>query len=195
MEEVDLVDVAEQFEETTTPPPVPSRAGHAAYRRESTGNAISLPPPPLIPGYRPPVPIALPNRRASVQTSKSTGSVEVGYSPRSPSSHVFPQSEYVILAVLRKEQHHLVVVRVGLLLSGRHVIQWGSLMLLIPIVSPRIGNFRLSLPLLLTLGVMLIYQCLGQMQVNRRLPLLNPRHPQPNVNPNHPNYNSLQTIS
>ena len=97
IEEVDLVDVAEHFEETTTPPPVPSRAGHAVYRRESTGNAMSLPPPSPIPGSRPPVPIALPNRRASVQTSKSTGSVDVGYSPRSPSSHVFPQSEYVIV--------------------------------------------------------------------------------------------------
>ena len=96
MEEVDYADVAEEFEETP-PPPVPSRGVQTAYRRESTGNATSLPPPP-IPGSRPPVPVALPNRRASVQTPKSTGSVEVGYSPSRPTfSHVFPQSEYVIV--------------------------------------------------------------------------------------------------
>ena len=119
--EVDRADVAEE----TTPPPVPSRGGQL-YRRESTGTATSLPSPPIpgsrppvpaallnrrestgtatslpspsIPGSRPPVPSALPNRRVSVQTSKSTGSVEGGFSPlRSTFSHVFPQSEYVIV--------------------------------------------------------------------------------------------------
>ena len=70
-------------------------------------------------------------------------------------------------------------VPVGLLLSDRQLIQWGFLMLLILIVSPRIGNFRLlPLPMILTLGVMLIYQrLLGQMQVNPRLPILNPHYP------------------
>ena len=34
----------------------------AAYHRESTGNATSLPPPPIS-GSRPPVPVALPKRR------------------------------------------------------------------------------------------------------------------------------------
>ena len=95
MEEADYADLVEQFE-ATTPPPVPSR-GQVAYRRESTGNTTSL-PSPLIPGSRPPVPVALPKRRSSVQTSKSTGSVEAGFSPsRSTFSHVFPQSEYVIV--------------------------------------------------------------------------------------------------
>ena len=96
MEEVDCANVTEQFE-VTTPPPVPSRGGQV-YRRESTGNTTSLPSPPPIPGSRPPVPAALPKRRASMQTSKSTGSVEVGFSPsRSTFSHVFPQSEYGIV--------------------------------------------------------------------------------------------------
>ena len=93
--EMEEVDVVEQFE-VTTPPPVPSR-GQTVYRRESTGTATSLPSPP-IPGSRPPVPAALPKRRSSVQTSRSTGSVEVGFSPsRSTFSNVFPQSEYVIV--------------------------------------------------------------------------------------------------
>ena len=93
--EMEEVDVVEQFE-VTTPPPVPSRR-QASYRRESTGTATSLPSPP-IPGSRPPVPAALPKRRSSVQTSKSTGSVEVGFSPsRSTFSNVLPQSEYVIV--------------------------------------------------------------------------------------------------
>jgi hypothetical protein len=96
MEEVDYADVAEQFE-ASSPPPVIPRGGQMAHRRVSTGNATSLPSPP-IPGSRPPVPVALPKRRASVQTPKSTGSVEVGFSPsRSTFSHVFPQSEYVLV--------------------------------------------------------------------------------------------------
>jgi hypothetical protein len=102
MEEDDYADAAEQFEVAAPPPPpptVPSRiGGQTAYRRESIGNATSLPPTPTISGFRPPVPAALPKRRSSVQTSKSTGSGEVGFSPsRSTSSHVFPQSEYVIV--------------------------------------------------------------------------------------------------
>ena len=89
------------------PPPIPgSRPPVPAAllsRRESTGTAISLPSPSTA-GSRPPVPTALPNRRASVQTPKSTGSVEVGFSPlRSTFSHVFPQSEYVIV----DEPHNL----------------------------------------------------------------------------------------
>ena len=114
MEEADYAVVAEE-----TTPPVPSR-GQAAYRRESTSSLPSPPPvpgsrPPVpaalpnrresigtpispISGSRPPVPAALPNRRASVKLSKSTGSVEGGLSPlRSTFSHVFPQSEYVIV--------------------------------------------------------------------------------------------------
>ena len=96
MEEADVVD---QFDATTPPPPpVPSRGGQMAYRRVSTGNSTSLPSPPPIPGSRPPIPVALPRRRSSVQTTKSTGSVEAGFSPsRSTFSHVFPQSEYVIV--------------------------------------------------------------------------------------------------
>ena len=115
MEDADYAVVAEE----TTPPPVPSR-GQAAYRRESTGTTLTSPPP--IPGSRPPVPAALPNRRestgtpispisgsrppvpaalpirrASVKISKSTGSVEAGSPLRSTFSHVFPQSEYVIV--------------------------------------------------------------------------------------------------
>ena len=89
IEEVDYTDAAEEFEETR--PPVPSRGG----RRESSDKTTSPPPPP-IPGSRPPV-RAL-SSRASVKTTKSTGSVEFGLSPsRSISSHVFPQSEYVIV--------------------------------------------------------------------------------------------------
>ena len=88
IEEVDYADVAEEFEEA--PPPVPSRGGR---RRESTDKASS-PPPSLIPGSRPPIP----TRRASVKTSKSSGSVEIGFSPsRSTSFHISPQSEYVIV--------------------------------------------------------------------------------------------------
>ena len=88
MEEVDYADVAEELEEA---PPVPSRA----RRRESTDKTTSPPPPPsLIPGIRPPVPV-IPTRRASMQTSKSTGSVESGSRPTS--SQIFSQSEYVIV--------------------------------------------------------------------------------------------------
>ena len=96
MEEVDYEDAAEELEEMTPPPPVPSRGGRAAYRRESTEKvAFSPPPPPPIPGTRPPVPVT---RRSSVQTSKSTGSVEFGFSPsQATSSHVHPQSEYVMV--------------------------------------------------------------------------------------------------
>ncbi|KAF8802575.1 hypothetical protein BYT27DRAFT_7196501 [Phlegmacium glaucopus] len=102
MEEVDFEDVAEEFEETTPPPPppVPSRGGRVAYRRESSEKAVSSPPPPPppIPASRPPVPVALPARRSSVQASKSTGSVEFGFSPtRSSFLPAHPQSEYVMV--------------------------------------------------------------------------------------------------
>ena len=86
----------------------------AAYHRESTGNATSLPPPPIS-GSRPPVPVALPKRRASVQTSKSTGNVEAGFTPSRS------QSEYMI----EDERHSLEEGTSPGCLSGRHVIQWG----------------------------------------------------------------------
>jgi len=99
MEEVNYEDVTEEPEETT-PPPVPSRGGRVAYRRESSDKASFSPPPPPphIPGSRPPVPVALPTRRASVQISKSTGTVELGFSPpRSNFLPAHPQSEYVMV--------------------------------------------------------------------------------------------------
>ena len=94
IEEVDYEDVVEELEETTPPPSVPSREGRVSYRRESA----TSPPPPLTPGYRPPVPVALPRRRSSVQTAKSAASVEFGFSPSQTTfSHLSPQSEYVIV--------------------------------------------------------------------------------------------------
>jgi myosin tail region-interacting protein MTI1 len=84
MEEVDYADVAQELEEA---PPVPIRG-----RRRGSTDKTTSPPRPLVPGIRPPVPVT---RRASMQTSKSTGSVEFGSRPTS--FQVFPQSEYVIV--------------------------------------------------------------------------------------------------
>ena len=102
IEEVNYEDAAELPVETPPPPlpPVPS-GGRIAYHRESTDKTSLSPPPPpaLIPGSRPPVPVGLPTRRSSVQASKSTGSVDLRFSPsRSTSSHVIhSQSDYVMV--------------------------------------------------------------------------------------------------
>jgi len=86
LEEVGFDDVEEE-----TPPPVPSRSGRAAHHQDSSDKTVSPP--------RPPVPVAIPIRRSSVQTNRSTGSSS-GISPPPPqrkSSSFIPQSDYVMV--------------------------------------------------------------------------------------------------
>lgn len=98
--EADEVDYAEVTISEDTPPPVPSRSNRAAHRQE-TSNSASSPP---MPSSRPPVPTALPNRRFSVQTTRSMTSSSTGgeaapsTTPRKSSGFMPPnQSEYVMV--------------------------------------------------------------------------------------------------
>ena len=96
LEEVNYEDAEETEEEPPPPPPVPSRAVRPTRRQSS----MDQPTSPHMPPSRPPVPTSVPQRRSSIQTTRSGSTDNAHGTPPQRSSSFMPsssQSEYVMV--------------------------------------------------------------------------------------------------